>query len=240
MQNSLYVALSSQIALERRLTTLADNVANSGTVGFRATQVKFEDIVTSLDSNSISFVSTGGTYLSAAKGGFRQTDNPLDFAIRGDAWFALQTPGGTVMTRDGRFTMLDTGELVSIEGYPVLDAGGAGIQLDPAGGEPAVGSDGFLRQNGQQVGALGLFSFDPGTDFQRFGNSGVIATREPEPLVDRADAGVVQGFVEDSNVNPVLEMTRLIMVQRAFESAQSMIRETESTYDEAVKTLGGS
>ena len=203
MQNSLYVALSSQIALERRLTTLADNVANSGTVGFRATQVKFEDVVTSLDSNSISFVSTGGTYLSAAKGGFRQTDNPLDFAIRGDAWFALQTPGGTVMTRDGRFTMLDTGELVSIEGYPVLDAGGAGIQLDPAGGEPAVGSDGFLRQNGQQV-------------------------------------GVVQGFVEDSNVNPVLEMTRLIMVQRAFESAQSMIRETESTYDEAVKTLGGS
>ena len=181
MQNSLYVALSSQIALERRLTTLADNVANSGTVGFRATQVKFEDVVTSLDSNSISFVSTGGTYLSAAKGGFRQTDNPLDFAIRGDAWFALQTPGGTVMTRDGRFTMLDTGELVSIEGYPVLDM-----------------SDNEMAKEH------------------------------------------VQGFVEDSNVNPVLEMTRLIMVQRAFESAQSMIRETESTYDEAVKTLGGS
>ena len=240
MQNSLYVTLSSQIALERRLTTLADNVANAGTVGFRATQVRFEDVVTSLDSNSISFVSTGGTYLSQAKGGFRKTDNPLDFAIRSDAWFGIETPAGQVMTRDGRFSMLTTGQLVSIEGYPVLDAAGAPIQLDPAGGEPAVGSDGFLRQNGQQVGALGLFSFDPGTNFQRFGNSGVIATREPEPLVDRADAGVVQGFVEDSNVNPVLEMTRLIMVQRAFESAQSVIRETETTYDEAVKTLGGS
>ena len=240
MQNSLYVALSSQIALERRLTTLADNVANAGTVGFRATQIKFEDVVTSLDSNSISFVSTGGTYLSQAKGGFRQTENPLDFAIRGDAWFALQTPGGTVMTRDGRFTMLDTGELVSIEGYPVLDAGGAGALLDAAAGAPAASADGFLRQNGEQVGAIGLFTFDPGENFVRYGNSGVLATSEPQALLDLADAGVVQGFVEDSNVNPVLEMTRLIMVQRAFESAQSMIRETETTFDDAVKTLGGS
>ena len=240
MQNSLYVALSSQIALERRLTTLADNVANAGTVGFRATQIKFEDVVTSLDSNSISFVSTGGTYLSQAKGGFRQTENPLDFAIRGDAWFALQTPGGTVMTRDGRFTMLDTGELVSIEGYPVLDAAGAGILLDAAAGAPIVSADGFLRQNGEQVGAIGLFTFDPGENFVRYGNSGVLATSEPQALLDLADAGVVQGFVEDSNVNPVLEMTRLIMVQRAFESAQSMIRETETTFDDAVKTLGGS
>ena len=238
MQDSLYVALSSQIALERRLTTIADNVANAGTVGFRATQVKFEDVLSGTGPNSVSFVQTGGTYLSEAKGGYRNTANPFDFAIRGDAWFGLETPDGPIMTRDGRFSMLQTGQLVSVEGYPVLDAAGTPIQLDPAAGAPVVSADGFIRQNGEQVGAFGLFSFTPGLNFQRYGNSGVVPNGEPQAVVDRADSGVVQGFVEDSNVNPVLEMTRLIMVQRAFESANAAVRETETTFGDAVKALG--
>jgi flagellar basal-body rod protein FlgF len=238
MQDSLYVALSSQIALERRLTTIADNVANAGTVGFRATQVKFEDVLSGTGSNSVAFVSTGGTYLSEAKGGYRNTANPFDFAIRGDSWFGLETPDGPIMTRDGRFSMLQTGQLVSVEGYPVLDASGTQLQLDPAAGAPVVSADGFIRQNGEQVGAFGLFTFEPGLNFQRYGNSGVVPNGEPQAVVDRADSGVVQGFVEDSNVNPVLEMTRLIMVQRAFESASSAIRQTEATFGDAVKALG--
>lgn len=238
MQNGLYVALSSQIALEKRLTTIADNVANIGTVGFRATGVKFEDVVSGLGQKSVSFASTGGTYLSGITGPMRQTGNQFDFAIQGDAWFGIDTPAGTVMTRDGRFTMLETGQLVTPEGYPVLDAGGAPLQLDPRNGPPVAGRDGGLRQNGQLVGAIGLFNFDPGPNFTRFGNSGVIPAVEPEPVVDRSDIGVVQGFVEDSNVNPVLEMTRLIMVQRAFENAGAMIRDTETSFDDAIKTLG--
>lgn len=238
MQDSLYVALSSQIALERRLTTIADNVANAGTVGFRATQIKFEDLVTGSGSEATAFVSTGGTYLSQAKGGFRQTDNPFDFAVRGDAWFAIDTPAGQVMTRDGRFLMLQTGQVVSVEGYPVLDASGTALQLDPAAGAPVVSADGFIRQDGQQVGAFGLFAFEPGENFTRYGNSGVVADGTQQPVVDSRSTGVLQGFVEDSNVNPVLEMTRLIMVQRAFESASTAIRQTEQTYSDAVKTLG--
>lgn len=238
MQDSLYVALSSQIALERRLTTIADNVANAGTVGFRATQVKFEDVLSGTGANSTSFVQTGGTFLSEAKGGYRSTANPFDFAIRGNAWFGLETPSGPIMTRDGRFSMLQTGQLVSVEGYPVLDASGTPLQLDPSAGAPVVSADGFIRQNGEQVGAFGLFSFQPGLNFQRYGNSGVVPNGEPQAVVDRADSGVVQGFVEDSNVNPVLEMTRLIMVQRAFESANAAIRETEATFGSAVKALG--
>ena len=76
------------------------------------------------------------------------------------------------------------------------------------------------------------------TNFVRFGNSGIVPSGEPEPVVDRLDAGVAQGFLEESNVNPVLEITRLIMVQRAFENGAAMIRDTESSYDEAIKTLG--
>ena len=238
MQNGLYVALSSQIALEKRLNTIADNVANASTIGFRATGVKFEDVVSGIDDKALSFVTSGDTYISNTNGPLRETGNPFDFAIKGDAWFGIETPGGTVMTRDGRFTMTENGELVSIEGYPVLDAGGAPIQLDPRNGPPRAGADGSLRQGEQLVGALGLFNFDPGPNFVRFGNSGIVPAGEPEPVVDRIDAGVVQGFLEESNVNPVLEITRLIMVQRAFENGAAMIRDTESSYDEAIKTLG--
>ena len=238
MRDGLYVALSSQIALEKRLNTIADNVANASTVGFRATGVKFEDVVSGLDDKALSFVTSGDTYISNTNGPLRETGNPFDFAVKGNAWFGIETPGGTVMTRDGRFTLTENGELVSIEGYPVLDAGGAPIQLDPRNGPPRAGADGSLRQGDNLVGALGLFNFDPGPNFVRFGNSGIVPSGEPEPVVDRLDAGVVQGFLEESNVNPVLEITRLIMVQRAFENGAAMIRNTESSYDEAIKTLG--
>ena len=238
MQDGLYVALSSQIALERRLNTIADNVANASTVGFRATGVKFEDVVSGLGQNSVSFASAGETYLSTKSGSLRETDNPFDFAIQGDAWFGIETPSGIVMTRDGRFSLLDTGELVTIEGYPVLDAGGAPIQLDPRNGPPQSGADGVLRQDGQLVAAIGLFEFDPGPNFTRFGNSGIVPAGQPEPIVDRVDVGVAQGFLEDSNVNPMLEMTRLIAVQRAFENIAAAMRSTEQTFGDAIQTLG--
>jgi flagellar basal-body rod protein FlgF len=238
VQDGLYVALSSQIALEKRLNTIADNVANASTIGFRATGVKFEDVVSGLGDDSLSFVSSGDTYISNTNGPLRETGNPFDFAIKGDAWFGIETPGGTVMTRDGRFTLTENGELMTIEGYPVLDAGGAPIQLDPRNGPPRAGADGSLRQGDNLVGALGLYNFDPGPNFVRFGNSGIVPAGQPEPVVDRLDAGVAQGFLEESNVNPVLEITRLIMVQRAFENGAAMIRDTESSYDEAIKTLG--
>ena len=238
MRDSLYVALSSQIALERRLDTIADNVANASTVGFRATGVKFEDVVSGTGPKSVSFASSGKTYLSGAHGALTETGNPFDFAVQGDAWFAIDTPVGTVMTRDGRFSMNENGELMSIEGHPVLDAGGTPIQLDPRNGPPKAGADGSLRQNDQLVGSIGLYNFDPGENFVRYGNSGIIPARTPEPVTDRSDTGIAQGFVEESNVNPVLEMTRLIMVQRAFENTAALMRQTDSSTDEAIKTLG--
>ncbi|MBA1140889.1 flagellar basal-body rod protein FlgF [Mesorhizobium neociceri] len=238
MQDSLYVALSSQIALERRLDTIADNVANASTIGFRATGVKFEDVVSGSGPKSVSFASSGKTYLSGAHGAMTQTGNPFDFAVQGDAWFGIDTPAGTVMTRDGRFSMNENGELMSLEGHPVLDAGGAPIQLDPRDGPPKAGADGSLRQGDKLVGAIGLFNFDPGPNFVRYGNSGIIPARTPEPVTDRSDLGVAQGFVEESNVNPVLEMTRLIMVQRAFENTAALMRQTDASTDDAIKTLG--
>ncbi len=238
MQPGLYVAVSSQVSLERRLDTIADNVANANTVGFRATGVKFEDLVTGMGQNAMSFVSPGSTYLSTAPGAIKHTGNALDFAVKGEAWFGLMTADGPVMTRDGRFSIREDGMLVSVEGHPVLDAGGAEVILNPAAGTPTVGADGTLRQNGQIAGAIGLFDFQPGLDFRRAGNSAIVPEGDPVPVVDRADVGVMQGYVEGSNVDPVLEITRLIQVQRAFENVTSMMRDSETALDEAIRSLG--
>lgn len=240
MQSGLYVALSSQIALDRRLDTIADNVANAGTVGFRASGVTFKDLVTGLGDDSMSFASTGETRISTEAGALRETDNPFDFAVQGDAWFAVETPAGMALTRDGRFTMLDGGQLVTLEGNPVLDAGGAPLMLDPQAGPPEAGSDGMLRQNGQMAGAVGLFEYAPGPDPQRVGNSAILPDGDPIPAVDRPDVGVVQGFVEESNVNALQELTRLIQVQRAFDNSTSLSADSESSLKEAIRALGSS
>jgi flagellar basal-body rod protein FlgF len=240
MQTGLYVSLSSQLALDRRLTTLADNVANSTTVGFRATEVKFNQVVSDQKVADVAFVSQGNEFLSTRAGGMTETGGTLDFAIKGDAWFQVETPSGPTLTRDGRFTLTDAGELVTLNGYAVLDAGGGPIQIDAANGPILLSADGQLNQNGQPIAALGLFSADMSGGFTRAGNSGIITTIPPEPVVDRLDAGVVQGYVEESNVNAIGEMTQLIQVTRAFESIASLLRDSEESMNEAVRTLGGS
>lgn len=240
MDSALYVALSSQIALERRLTTIADNVANAGTVGFRATEVKFDQMVSRSQGADVAYVSPGEDYLSTDAGGLNKTGSPFDFAVQGDAWFAINTPAGQTLTRDGRFTMTQTGDLVTIKGYPVLDAGGAPIRLDPTAGPPEAGRDGALHQNGKLIGAIGLYSADLSQGYARFENSGVIPTKAPQPVIDRNDSGVLQGYLEESNVNAMAEMTRLIMVQRAFDNAAAATARTEGTFNQAVKVLGGS
>src|SRR5690606_30853101 len=124
VQTGYYVALSSQVALERRLNTLADNVANAGTVGYKAGEVTFDDVLTGLTAKAVSFVSPGADSYNIRAGALRETGNPFDFAVQGDAWFAVETEAGPMMTRDGHFTMRETGELVTLQGYPVLDPGG--------------------------------------------------------------------------------------------------------------------
>ena len=239
MQSGLYVALSSQIALERRLTTIADNLANMNTVGFRATQLKFDDVMTRAEGTRVDYVSEGEEYISTQNGGLTQTKNPLDFATKGDTWFSIDTPSGKAITRDGRFSMLETGALVTLEGYPVLDPGGGPISLNPAAGPPDMSNDGTLYQNGQPVATLGLFEADVGPNFQRAGNSAIIPSQEPQPVVDRADAGVVQGYVEQANINPIQQMTQMITVSRAFENVTQLMRDSETSMSDAIKTLGG-
>jgi flagellar basal-body rod protein FlgF len=238
MQTSGYVALSGQIALEQRMTALANNVANSGTAGYRAEGVRFESVVSRVSPVPTSFAVSGGTHVMTSSGGMVKTGNPLDVAIQGEGFMAVQTPGGSVYTRDGRMQILNTGGLVSLNGYPVLDVGGAPITLDPAAGTPHIARDGMISQGGRQVGAIGLFVVDLSKPYRRFENSGFIPSSPPDPIVTFASNGVAQGFIENSNVNPVLEMTNLVKVTRAFEALASALEQNDASLRSAVQTLG--
>jgi len=238
MQNGLYVAASAEMALERRLETIADNIANMNTPGFRATGVSFETEVAKAGQTSLSFVSPGLQFITRRTGEIVKTDNPLDFAVQGNGWFGIETPSGTAYTRDGRARIDETGALRTLNGDAILDAGGAPIILEGASGAITVSSDGMITQNGRQVGAIGLFVIDPGASLTRAENSSVVPDKPATPILEFTRDGVVQGAVEGSNVDPVREMTRLIEVTRAFDGAAAEASQSESSLEDAIKTLG--
>lgn len=238
MQNSLYVALSSQIALEKRLDTTAQNVANMATAGYRAEETKFSALLAQASRGAVAFVGSGDSYISRVSGPIAKTDSPLDIAVQGDAWLSVGGPNGPVYTRDGRLTMDATGRLTNLAGQPVLDPGGAPLLLDPQQGPPTIGRDGSITQGVNQVGAIGLFTFDPKAAIGRAGPNAVSPSLPAKPVQDFARTGIVQGHLEGSNVNPILEMTKLITIQRAFESAANATNQSEASLSDAVKTLG--
>jgi flagellar basal-body rod protein FlgF len=240
MQSSLYVSLSAQVALKKRMDTIANNVANMNTVGFRADEVKFEALVEKAGGTGVAFASTGSDYISRSAGAMTKTDNPLDVAIQGDGWLAVKTPGGTAYTRDGRMRLLETGTLESIDGHPMLDAGGTPIVLDPAAGAPAIANDGMITQDGKQVGALGLFKIDDRAKLTRSNSGGLVSDKPATAVLDFVSNGIAQGFVENANVNPVMEMTKLIMVSHAFDSVSNMMQAAETALQDAIKALGSS
>jgi flagellar basal-body rod protein FlgF len=240
MQSGLYVALSAQVSLQKRMETLANNIANASTVGFRGEHTKFESLLSNSASESVAFASTGDTYIKRDAGPTIRTGNPLDIAVRGDAWLAIQTPTGPVYTRDGRMQVTPQGDLQSIAGYPILDVGGAPIAIDPNAGPLQIAADGMITQNNQPLGAVGLFMIDGQAKLTRHENSGVIPDKPASPALDFSRVGVVQGYVEGANVNPMLEMSQLIMVSRSFEAVSGSIGQSEDSLDEAIKALGPS
>lgn len=238
MQVTSHVGVSGQLALSRRLETIANNLANAGTVGFMAEGVSFSTVVSKTQPFATSFAFEGGSFADTRSGGLTQTGNPLDVAVQGAGFLAIQTPQGTAYTRDGRMQMLPTGDLVSLNGHPILDQSGSPITLNPRGGTISVGRDGAIRQDGRSMGSLGLFTLDLGKGYKRYENAAFIPAAQPEAVVDFTSSGLVQGFTEGSNVNPILEMTRLIAVQRAFEAVSTSLEQRDSAMRETIQALG--
>lgn len=237
MQTASYVAVSGQVALAQRLDILANNVANAGTVGYRAEGASFESIVSSVPLLPASFALQSGSHAVSNSGGLTRTGNPLDVAIQGEGFLAMQTPVGIAYSRDGRMQVLPTGELVSLNGHAILDAGGAPIAVDPAAGL-GIGRDGMISQNGRQIGAVGLFHADLSRPYQRYENAAFIPSVAAEPIVSFTNNGFVQGFTEGSNVNPVLEMASLIQITRAFEAMAAAAEQSDGALKNAIQALG--
>lgn len=237
MDISNHVSLSALVALEKRLTTVAHNVANASTAGFRSEELRFESLVPDQQSG-VAYASTGQTYLSRASGPIRATGNPLDIAVKGDYWLAIQTPEGTAYTRDGRLKMDPDGSLKTVSGYPLLDVGGAELQINPDGGPLKIAADGMITQQGRQLGAVGLFKIPDSAALTRFEASGVKTDKPAEPIVTFTDGGILQGHVEGANVNPVAEITHLISITRAFESIHASINNNSESQLNAIRALG--
>lgn len=238
MQSHIYVGLSAQRALLRRLDSLAQNLANASTAGYRAEEITFSSVLSESGQRGTRFVSVGESYTSLRYGGLTQTSNPLDVAISGDGWMAVQTPDGRTLTRDGRLKLSAEGELLTVTGSPVLDPGGAPIRLNPNAGPPTISRDGAIVQGSNRIGSIGIFVIDPEAKITRVSNSSITTDRPPVPQFDFNAAGFVQGYVERSNVDPVGELTRLVTLQRLFDSITATMNESERSLTEAVRTLG--
>jgi flagellar basal-body rod protein FlgF len=237
MSAELHVAVSAQVAMRKRMETTAQNIANINTAGYRGSGVKFETVLAKAGDSQVAFTSPGENYIIRKSGQISHTGNNLDLAIEGDGWFGLSSPDGMVYTRDGRFHMTNVGELQSVNGYPVVDIGGGPIVIDPSAGPVKISETGTISQAGRQLGAVGLFLLPADARLSRYDNSAVIPDKPAEAVEDPTANSIRQGYIEGSNVNPILEITRLIEISRAFEGAESAMRNSDDAAREAIRTL---
>lgn len=238
MASELYVALSGQKVMETRLATVANNVANMNTAGFRAEVTRFDTVLSDYRRDRVNFAAVGGTYIDRTAGPVEATGNALDVAIVGEGWFGVETPAGLAYSRDGRFTVSTDGDLRTLTGHAVVDEAGAPIQLDRSAGDVVIGADGTIRQEGRDVGVLGLFTLPADATLSRYGDTAILSDVPGEPVDDRIGNGVRQGYREGSNVDAVASITELIQIQRTFEHAASAVRDREEALAAAVRTLG--
>mgnify|MGYP001274334046 CR=1 FL=1 len=242
MENAAYAGLSRQMTLRRELDIVANNIANADTAGFKAEQLLLGTEVGERARNAfvrpgVSFVLDHGVGRDFSQGALEQTGRTLDFAIEGDgAFFRVQDGDGEAYTRDGAFTLDPEGRLTTQAGNAVLGDGGE-IILDPTLGEPQVGSDGAITQNGDPVGRLSVVRFGALGALEKGGDG--LYRNVSNAIPDEAnDARIRQGMLEGSNVNPILEITNLIEIQRAYESISRMIENTNDLSRRSVERLG--
>ncbi|NAZ37292.1 flagellar hook-basal body complex protein [Rubellimicrobium sp. CFH 75288] len=224
MENAGYVTLSRQTGLWAELRAVAHNIANAGTTGFKAEGVGFSEVVRRAGAGpSLSLAGARIRETSLAQGALERTGGPFDLALEGEGFFQVDTPGGLRLTRAGRFAPDAEGILVSPEGFRLLDAGGAPILVPPGSGAVSVAPDGTVSAGGLPLGQIGIVRPADPLALRREG--GVLFAAEPEPA---PETRVLQGFLEKSNVDPVLQIARMIEVSRAYEAGQALLdREDE-------------
>lgn len=236
-----YVSLSKATALERSMNMTAHNLANSSTSGFKSMKPLLETVDSPGQKGNVSFVNDNGSYLDMSKGTLLPTGNSLDLAIAGEGWFSFELEsGGTGYGRHGQLAVDPEGQVRTSAGHSLLDAGGGPVVLPgEVGSNVSITSDGTVTDNnGAILATIGVFEIANGARMTPLGGGtyGLPAGAPvPEPM---EDGGIMQGFVETSNVQAVVEMTRLIDIQRAYENAITLMNEDDKLTRNAVERLG--
>ena len=231
MDNTSYVALSRQVALERQMAVVAGNIANMNTDGFKNEQVLFEDVLERAgEAGRVAFVRDSGLIRDPAPGPIETTGNPLDLAINGEGYFTVETANGPRYTRGGHFVLGAAGEITTSGGQPLLDEGGGTLVVPQGSGPIEVARDGTVSTPDGILGRIGLVRFADERGLRREGDSLMRTDQAPEP-VPLPD--IAQGRIERSNVQPVLEMTRMMETVRAFQNTQRLLE----THHEMVRRV---
>ncbi|PUB11779.1 flagellar hook-basal body complex protein [Yoonia sediminilitoris] len=226
MDNASYAALTRQSGLMQEMRALANNIANASTTGFRAEGIMFSEHVKSLDpeSESLSMATAAVRDTVMTQGSLSKTGGTFDLAIEGEGFFLIQTPQGQRLTRAGAFGPNENGDLVNPDGYQVLDAGGAPVFVPQGLGAIGIGADGTMSAGGQPIGQIGLVV---PTDPNQMTREGGVLFDARGGFDPAGDARMLQGFLEDSNVNPILQVSRMIEVQRAYELGQKFLEKED-------------
>jgi flagellar basal-body rod protein FlgF len=241
MESPSLVLLSNQEALQRAIDIVANNVANSSTTGFKREGIEFDTLLSQpTPDESIDFVVDRATYRDYSTGPIETTGNPLDLAIQGAGYFAVQTPQGIRYTRSGAFQLNTEGQIVTLSGDLVMGEGDQPITLPSTAYQVNISADGFVTarvDNGvslAQIGRIAVQKFTNEQAMQQVGN-GLYATDEEGVPAD--DSSIVQGALEQSNVQPVTEITQLIQIMRSYEQTVNLIGQENSRVDTALSTL---
>lgn len=236
MDNIGYTTLTRQTGLMREMEIVAQNIANISTTGFRREGMIFSEYVNRLDGEPSLSMASGNTRLvDLTQAGLSMSGGTYDLAIQGTGFFLIQTPDGERLTRAGAFTPAADGSLVTPDGYPVLDTGGTAVVVPPNARSVAVSQDGTVSADGVAVARIGLWQpLDP---LNLIHVAGTMFSADAG--VEPAEGGtILQGMLEDSNVEPVTEIARMIAVQRAYEMGQSLLDREDARVRAVIQTLG--
>lgn len=242
MENQLYIGLSRQMALRRQLDVVANNIANMNTAGFRGERTLFETAMESggrKPTDRIAFTIDRSTYTDLRPGSFSETGNPYDVALDGDGFLSVQTPDGVRYTRDGRMRRDADGQLVNANGFPVLDDGRRPITIQSEYSTVTIAADGLVSANGDVVARLGLTRFD---NPQALAQTGDLlfepgADQEPRPA---PDTRLIQGKVEQSNIQGIAEVSRMMDLSRDYQAVTKMVDDGQDLLRTAINRLGKS
>ncbi|MFD1627520.1 flagellar basal-body rod protein FlgF [Azospirillum griseum] len=239
MENSIYVALSRQMALQRQLEVTSNNIANMNTTGYKNQRTLFTEFLERPGMHEkVSFVQDRAVVRDLSVGAMTQTGNPMDLALTGHGYFAVDTASGPRYTRAGNFRMNDQRQIVDGGGLPVLSDNGQPITLPAGTSDVKVSGDGTVSTELGPVAKLRIVTFKNEQLMTEVGSGLYVSDEEPQPAP--ADTKVAQGLLEGSNVKPVVEMTQMIEIQRSYMSAQKVIENENDRIRNMITKLGRS